>query len=80
MVASPRNAGMGVRQAFTSYSNPKGNSDTERFLRTLKEELVWLHEWTSPAVFFAVRVRRRPPCVRGEAREDRPCDGSCNGL
>jgi hypothetical protein len=24
---------MGIRQAFTSYSNPKGNADTERFLR-----------------------------------------------
>ena len=46
-------AAMGIRQAFTSYNNPKGNADTERFLRTLKEELVWLHEWTSPAVFFA---------------------------
>ena len=46
-------AAMGIRQAFTSYSNPKGNADTERFLRTLKEELVWLHEWTSPAAFFA---------------------------
>ena len=45
-------AAMGIRQAFTSYNNPKGNADTERFLRTLKEELVWLHEWTSPAVFF----------------------------
>jgi transposase InsO family protein len=32
-------AGLGIRQAFTSYSNPKGNADTERFLRTLKEEL-----------------------------------------
>jgi putative transposase len=42
-------AAMGVRQAFTSSSNPKGNADTERFLRTLKEELVGLHEWTSPA-------------------------------
>jgi transposase InsO family protein len=28
--------------------NPKGNADTERFLRTLKEELVWLR----PAAFF----------------------------
>jgi len=46
-------AAMGLRQAFTSYSNPKGNADTERFLRTLKEELVWLREWTSPGVFFA---------------------------
>ena len=45
-------AAMGIRQAFTSYSNPKGNADTERFLRTLKEELVWLREWTSPDVFF----------------------------
>src|SRR4029453_424651 len=45
-------AAMGIRQAFTSYNNPKGNADTERFLRTLKEELVWLHEWASPAVFF----------------------------
>ena len=33
------------------------NADTERFLRTLKEELVWLHEWTSPAVFFAALDR-----------------------
>ena len=50
-------AAMGIRQAFTSYSNPKGNADTERFLRTLKEELVWLHEWTSPAVFLAALDR-----------------------
>jgi len=50
-------AAMGIRQAFTSYSNPKGNADTERFLRTLKEELVWLREWTSPAAFFAALER-----------------------
>jgi putative transposase len=31
-------AAMGIRQAFTSYSNPKGNADTERFLRTLTGE------------------------------------------
>jgi putative transposase len=35
----------GVRQAFTCYNNPKGNADTERMMRTLKEELVWLSEW-----------------------------------
>jgi hypothetical protein len=46
-------AALGIRQAFTTYSNPKGNADTERFLRTLKEELVWLREWTSPGAFFA---------------------------
>jgi putative transposase len=50
-------AALGIRQAFTSYSNPKGNADTERFLRTLKEELVWLREWTSPAAFFAALDR-----------------------
>jgi putative transposase len=37
-----------VHQAFTSYNNPKGNADTERFMRTLKEECLWLREWTCP--------------------------------
>ena len=27
---------LGVRQAFTSYNNPKGNADTERMMRTLE--------------------------------------------
>jgi putative transposase len=57
-------------QARTSYSNPKGNADTERFLRTLKEELVWRREWTarppsskpstagSPALTPAISIRR----------------------
>jgi putative transposase len=39
---------LGIRQAFTSYNNPKGNADTERVIRTLKEECLWLQEWTSP--------------------------------
>jgi putative transposase len=39
---------LGIRQAFTSYGNPRGNADTERFFRTMKEELLWLREWTSP--------------------------------
>ena len=34
-------------RAFTSYNNPKGNADTERLMRTLKEELIWLREWRS---------------------------------
>jgi len=38
---------LGVHQAFTSYGNPKGNADTERFMRTMKEECLWLTEWTS---------------------------------
>jgi putative transposase len=39
---------LGVYQAFTSYNNPKGNADTERLMRTLKEECLWLQEWTCP--------------------------------
>ena len=39
---------MGINQAFTSYNNPKGNADTERMMRTLKEEILWLREWKSP--------------------------------
>lgn len=39
---------MGVNQAFTSYNNPKGNADTERLFRTMKEELLWLREWRNP--------------------------------
>jgi transposase InsO family protein len=41
-------ATLGSTQPFTSYNNPKGNADTERLMRTLKEELLWLPEWTSP--------------------------------
>lgn len=41
-------ATLGITPAFTSYNNPKGNADTERRMRTLKEELLWLREWTSP--------------------------------
>jgi putative transposase len=39
---------MDIKQAFTSYGNPKGNADTERVFRTMKEELFWLKEWHSP--------------------------------
>jgi len=38
-----------VHQAFTSYNNPKGNADTERMIRTMKEELFWLREWSGEA-------------------------------
>ncbi len=36
---------LGIQQVFTSYNNPKGNADTERMIRTMKEELFWLREW-----------------------------------
>ena len=39
---------LGIPQAFTSYNNPKGKADTERVMRTLKEECLWLTEWTCP--------------------------------
>jgi putative transposase len=39
---------LGIEQAFTSDNNPKGNADTERMIRTLQEECLWLHEWTCP--------------------------------
>jgi transposase InsO family protein len=46
---------LGIKQIFfargesasgrTSYDNPKGNADTERAIRTIKEELLWLEEF-----------------------------------
>jgi transposase InsO family protein len=36
---------LGLEQIFTSCDNPKGNADTERVLRTLKEDLIWPREW-----------------------------------
>jgi transposase InsO family protein len=38
---------LGIEQIFTSFNNPKGNAETERMMRTLKEELLWLREWES---------------------------------
>jgi putative transposase len=31
---------MDINQAFASYGNPKGNTDTERVFRTMKKELL----------------------------------------
>jgi putative transposase len=42
---------LGVKQIFTTWCNPKGNSDTERVLRTLKEDLVWTNDWDNPFAF-----------------------------
>ena len=38
---------LGFHQVFASYCNPKGNADTERVMRTIKEDLVWPREWES---------------------------------
>jgi transposase InsO family protein len=40
-------ATLGIKQIFTSYDNPKGNADTERMMRTIKEEVVWINEFES---------------------------------
>jgi len=40
-----------IKQIFTSWSNPKGNADTERMIRTLKEDLVWPYDWDNPFTF-----------------------------
>lgn len=40
-----------IKQIFTCYDNPKGNADTERVIRTLKEDLIWLKEWQTPFEF-----------------------------
>jgi len=38
-------ASLGIEQIFTTYDNPKGNADTERMMRTIKEEVIWLNEF-----------------------------------
>lgn len=38
---------LGIEQIFTSCDNPKGNAETERMLRTIKEEILWLNEFSS---------------------------------
>lgn len=40
-------ATLGIEQIFTPYDNPKGNAETERMMRTIKEEVIWLNEFSS---------------------------------
>jgi transposase InsO family protein len=40
-----------IKQVFTSWNNPKGNADTERVIRTIKEDLVWPYDWENPFIF-----------------------------
>lgn len=42
---------MAINQIFASYSNPKGNADTERVMRTIKEDFIWSNEFHSPFDF-----------------------------
>ncbi|MCP4269136.1 MAG: transposase [Candidatus Brocadiaceae bacterium] len=36
-----------IKQIFASNNNPKGNADTERVIRTIKEDFVWVREFSS---------------------------------
>jgi hypothetical protein len=48
---------LGNHQACTSSNNPQGHADTERVMRTIKEECLWLQAWTSPlALIRALEV------------------------
>ena len=40
-----------IKQILTTWNNPKGNADTERVIRTLKEDLVWPYDWNLPFEF-----------------------------
>jgi len=43
---------MEIKQIFASYSNPRGNADTERVIKTIKHDFVWVREFGSPASFI----------------------------
>jgi putative transposase len=45
---------LGSQRAFPSDNHPKGNADTERVRRTLREEGLWRQEWTCPFPFARV--------------------------
>jgi putative transposase len=38
--------------SILGINNPKGDADTERMMRTMKDELVWFNDWYSPKEFF----------------------------
>jgi putative transposase len=48
---------LGLPQALTSYNNPQGNADTERCMRTRKEEGRWLQGWTCPVALMTALER-----------------------
>lgn len=39
-----KNLNLKINHIVTSYNNLKGNADTERMMRTMKEECLWLEE------------------------------------
>ena len=64
-----------IKQIFTTWNNPKRNPDTERFFRTLKEDLVWTNDWSLPFEFqddfnaWIHRLQHRfPPSIVGATK------------
>jgi len=47
------------RQVFTSYNNPKGNANTERWFRTLKEDCIWVNEWHNLSTGYCVKETKK---------------------
>lgn len=43
---------LGIPQAFTSDNTPKGHAETERMMRPLKDECLWLTAWSSPSALI----------------------------
>jgi transposase InsO family protein len=69
---------MEIKQIFASYSNPRGNADTERVIKTIKHDFIWVREFKSPSEFieqFGLWVERyntdRPHSTLGYRT---PCD------
>jgi len=42
---------MEIKQIFASYNNPKGNAETERVMRTIKEDFMWSRDFSLPDEF-----------------------------
>ena len=45
---------LGIKQIFTTWSNPKGNADTERLMRTIKEDIIWPYDWDNPFLLQSI--------------------------
>ena len=52
----------GIHQIFASYSNPKGNTDAKRVIRTIKEDFGGIKEFDSVAKFEAALKQWQKAC------------------
>jgi transposase InsO family protein len=70
---------LGIEQVFTSYDNPKGNAETERMMRTIKEELLWLREFRTleeakEAIHHWITVEYNQQYVHSSLGYKSPCE------